>query len=123
MPRQARIDAPGAIQHIIIRGIERKNIFRDTVDKDTFIGQLGKIVIQTSTPCYARVLMDNCAVMRGQKLVEKERLIDRLLECLYLECYGIPRNFHECKFFTDVQDSFGFFFLLHNSSKFKSSQV
>ncbi len=37
MPRKARIDAPGAVQHIIIRGIERKNIFRDTIDKDTFI--------------------------------------------------------------------------------------
>ena len=53
MPRKARIDAPGAVQHIIIRGIERKDIFRDTNDKDTFIERFGKIVIQTSTPCYA----------------------------------------------------------------------
>jgi len=28
MPRKARIDAPGALQHIIIRGIERKAIFK-----------------------------------------------------------------------------------------------
>jgi REP element-mobilizing transposase RayT len=61
MPRKARIDAPGAVQHIIIRGIERKAIFRDTADKDTFIERFGKIVIQTSTPCYAWVLMDNHA--------------------------------------------------------------
>ena len=29
MPRKARIDAPGALQHIIIRGIERKAIFKE----------------------------------------------------------------------------------------------
>ena len=27
MPRQSRIDAPGALHHIMIRGIERKDIF------------------------------------------------------------------------------------------------
>ena len=27
MPRKARIDAPGALQHIIGRGIERRKIF------------------------------------------------------------------------------------------------
>jgi len=61
MPRKARIDAPGAVQHIIIRGIERKDIFRDTTDKDTFVERFGKVIIQTSTPCYAWVLMDNHA--------------------------------------------------------------
>jgi len=61
MPRKARIDAPGAVQHIIIRGIERKAIFRDTADIDTFIKRFGKIITQTSTPCYAWVLMDNHA--------------------------------------------------------------
>ena len=29
MPRKARIDAPGALLHIIIRGIERKAIFKE----------------------------------------------------------------------------------------------
>jgi hypothetical protein len=32
MPRQARIDAPGALHHVIIRGIERKAIFKDAKD-------------------------------------------------------------------------------------------
>jgi len=27
MPRKARIDAPGALHHIIVRGIERRKIF------------------------------------------------------------------------------------------------
>ena len=36
MPRQTRIDAPGAHYHIIIREIERKNIFNDDSDRDDF---------------------------------------------------------------------------------------
>ena len=59
MPRKARIDVPGALQHIIIRGIEKKPIFRDDRDRNRFLKQLGKILFATSTPCYAWVLMPN----------------------------------------------------------------
>ena len=31
MPRQSRIDAPGALHHVLIRGIERRKIFKDHV--------------------------------------------------------------------------------------------
>ena len=40
MPRQTRIDAPGALHHIIVRGIERRPIFRDDRDRDHFIERL-----------------------------------------------------------------------------------
>lgn len=33
MPRKARIDAPGALHHVIFRGIERRKIFRDNKDR------------------------------------------------------------------------------------------
>jgi len=59
MPRQARIDAPGALHHIAIRGIERKAIFKDNRDRDSFLDRLGTILSETSTPCYAWVLMIN----------------------------------------------------------------
>jgi hypothetical protein len=29
MPRKARIDAPGALHHIIVKGIDRRKIFFD----------------------------------------------------------------------------------------------
>jgi len=29
MPRQGRLDAPGILHHVIIRGIERRYIFKD----------------------------------------------------------------------------------------------
>jgi DNA-binding MarR family transcriptional regulator len=33
MPRKARINAPGALHHVIIRGIERRKIFRSVDDR------------------------------------------------------------------------------------------
>jgi REP element-mobilizing transposase RayT/biotin operon repressor len=59
MPRKARIDAPGALHHIIIRGIERKPIFKDNRDYQNFIERLGNILTDTNTPCYAWTLMQN----------------------------------------------------------------
>ena len=44
MPRQARIDAPSAVHHIIIRGIERKEIFREEEDRKEFLRRLGTIL-------------------------------------------------------------------------------
>lgn len=59
MPRKARIDAPGAVHHIICRGIERKRIFRDDVDRDSFLARLGDILLDTSTSCFAWALIPN----------------------------------------------------------------
>jgi len=59
MPRKARIDAPGALHHIISRGIESHRIFRDDHDRQNFIHRLGTILSETETPCYAWALMPN----------------------------------------------------------------
>ena len=40
MPRKARIDAPGALHHIIARGIARKKVFNDNADRDFFVKRL-----------------------------------------------------------------------------------
>jgi putative transposase len=52
MPPQARIDSPGALHHIIVRGIERKAIFKDRTDRLNFLKRLGIILTETQTPCY-----------------------------------------------------------------------
>jgi REP element-mobilizing transposase RayT len=49
MPRKARIDAPGALHHIILRGIERRKIFYDDSDRNNFLKRLGVILIETKT--------------------------------------------------------------------------
>jgi REP element-mobilizing transposase RayT len=59
MPRKARIDAPGALHHIICRGIERRKIFPDDTDRDEFIRRLAAVVKETQTFCYAWALIPN----------------------------------------------------------------
>ena len=59
MPRQARIDIPGALHHIIGRGIERRKIFQDDTDREDFVGRLGDVLRETATPCLAWALIPN----------------------------------------------------------------
>jgi putative transposase len=59
MPRKSRIDAAGAVHHIMVRGIERRAVFRGDSDRDHFLDRLGEILQDTQTPCYAWALMPN----------------------------------------------------------------
>jgi REP element-mobilizing transposase RayT len=59
MPRQARIDAPGALHHIIVRGIEKRDIFNDNTDRKRFVQRLANILGESQTPCYAWALLPN----------------------------------------------------------------
>jgi putative transposase len=59
MPRKARIDAPGALHHIIVRGIERRKIFKDNTDRNNFLDRLGKVLSETGTKCFAWALIPN----------------------------------------------------------------
>ncbi len=53
MPRLARLDAPGVLHHVIIRGIERRNIFEDNKDRDNLLTRLWELLPATNTSCYA----------------------------------------------------------------------
>ena len=59
MPRQSRIDAPGALNHVIVRGIERRKIFLNDQDRYDFLDRLGAVIEHTGTICYAWALMPN----------------------------------------------------------------
>ena len=59
MPRKARIDAPGALHHIIVRGIERRKIFKDDADRINLLDQLWKVLSETGTKCFAWALIPN----------------------------------------------------------------
>gem|GEM_PF-2970231 len=47
MPRKARIDAPGALHHIITRGIEGRPIFQNAADREDFIVRFSRLIIDT----------------------------------------------------------------------------
>ncbi|ACL05194.1 protein of unknown function DUF1568 [Desulfatibacillum aliphaticivorans] len=61
MPRQSRLDAPGLLHHVMVRGIERKPIFSDDQDRDALVDRLASVLPETHTACYAWVFMDNHA--------------------------------------------------------------
>lgn len=61
MPRQARLDAPGTLHHIIVRGIEKRRIVDDDKDRSDFVIRMGEIALKTKTALYAWALMTNHA--------------------------------------------------------------
>ena len=74
MPRQARLDAPGTLHHVMIRGIEGTIIFREDLDREQFLPRMGLSVDKTGTRVLAWVLMDNhvhLLVLSGSKGLSK----------------------------------------------------
>ena len=61
MPRQARLDAPGTVHHVIVRGIEKRRIVDDDKDRKRFVDRMGSLALETDTAIYAWTLMDNHA--------------------------------------------------------------
>ena len=49
MPRQARLDAPGTLHHVIVRGIERRRIVDDELDRRKFLDRVGELALATDT--------------------------------------------------------------------------
>ena len=56
IPYRSRIDAPGALHHIIIRDIERKNIFKDDANRDNFLERLKIFQTTVSQTCVIVIL-------------------------------------------------------------------
>jgi len=80
MPRQARIDSPGALHHIICRGIERRVIFGNDSDRDDFVARLETILLDTSTRCFAWTLIPNhCHILLQTGRVPVATVMRRLL--------------------------------------------
>ncbi len=80
MPRKARIDAPGAVHHVIIRGIERKNIFRSDSDRVNFLVRLSELIPETQIDCFAWTLIPNHVhLLLRTGLVPVSILMSRLL--------------------------------------------
>jgi REP element-mobilizing transposase RayT len=61
MPRRARLDAPGTLHHVIVRGIEKRRIVNDVADRQNFVKRLGELSVGTKTTIYAWSLMTNHA--------------------------------------------------------------
>jgi len=61
MPRGPRLDAPGTLHHVMVRGIEKRNIVKSDIDREDFVNRLGSIAQKTETKIFAWALMPNHA--------------------------------------------------------------
>jgi putative transposase len=61
MPRQARLDAPGVLHHVMVRGIERTTLFRDDPDRTDFVARLAALAEARTLTVYAWALLPNHA--------------------------------------------------------------
>ena len=83
MPRKARLDVPGTLHHVMVRGIEGRNIFQDEEDRKAFVNRMGNLVEETGTRILAWTLMDNhvpsADYQRAGRIVDLyAAIIDRL---------------------------------------------
>jgi hypothetical protein len=53
MPTAARLDIPGLLHHVIVRGIERSPIFCDDQDRESFVARFSLLLQATDTDCLA----------------------------------------------------------------------
>jgi hypothetical protein len=49
MPRSACLDIPNLLQHVIVRGIEKRLIFNDDDDRRNFVKRFLDLLITTET--------------------------------------------------------------------------
>jgi len=61
MPRLARLDAPGTLHHVMVRGIERTQIFRDDTDRADFVARVAGLAEAGALTIYAWALLPNHA--------------------------------------------------------------
>ncbi|MBX7149066.1 transposase [bacterium] len=59
MPRKARLDIPGTLHHVMVRGIEKRKVFDDESDCLNFVKRMGDNALKTKTILYAWALMPN----------------------------------------------------------------
>jgi REP element-mobilizing transposase RayT len=59
MPRAPRIDIPNLLQHVIVRGIEKRDIFISDDDRHDFTRRFSSLLEATGTQCLAWALMSN----------------------------------------------------------------
>lgn len=59
MPRGPRLDAPGALHHVMVRGLDRQTIFRTDEDRQDFVDRLAGVCGSTGHVVLAWALLPN----------------------------------------------------------------
>jgi putative transposase len=92
MPRKARLDAPGTLHHVIVRGAERRAIFSAPADRRDFIARCAALFPESRTACYAWALLSNHAhLLLRTGTVPLSTVMARLLSG-YATTYNLRHN-------------------------------
>jgi putative transposase len=59
MPRGLRVDGPGLLQHVTVRGVEQRDIFVDDLDRWDLVHRLNRLIPGLGFLCFAWVFMSN----------------------------------------------------------------
>jgi len=86
MQRSARIDIEGVLQHV--RGIEKRNIFKDDRDRSILVDRFSKLLLKAKTDCLAWGLLSNHAPLLVRPTKTK---LSELMRCL-LTGYAVMFN-------------------------------
>jgi REP element-mobilizing transposase RayT len=93
MPRGARLDAPGTLHHVIIRGIEKRRIVDDDQDRKNFIDRLGRVSVETETKILAWSILNNHAHIL---LKSGPRGLSQFMR-RFLTGYAVGYNLRHCR--------------------------
>jgi len=80
MARGPRLDAPGTLHHVIVRGIERSKIFESDKDKEDFVFRMGRILTEGKASCLAWAVIPNHAhILLRTGITPLAKMMRRLL--------------------------------------------
>jgi putative transposase len=92
MPRGPRLDTPGTLHHVIIRGIEKRKIVSHDTDREDFLTRMGSIALDTGISIYAWAIMTNHAhILLRSSLTGLPTYMRRLLSG-YAVSYNLRHN-------------------------------
>jgi putative transposase len=92
--RSARLDAPEFLHHIMIRGIERRPIFKGDQDREDLLKKMCILIPETKTAWYAWAFLHNHAhfLLRGELAGMSSKLEDttsREWKSVHRKCLGL----------------------------------
>src|SRR5512139_4001558 len=92
MPRVARLDVAGILQHVIVRGIEKREVFLDDGDRRFFLRRFSELLQETETDCLAWALMPNHAHLLLRPRRNKLAMLMRRLLTSYAVYFNLRHN-------------------------------
>jgi REP element-mobilizing transposase RayT len=94
MPRQGRERSKSGVYHVMVRGINRQDIFFDDEDRQQYMKILHRVKKSSGCELYAYCLMDNHVHLLIKEIVDDISQVMKRLGISYAQCYN--RKYERC---------------------------